>query len=64
MKNEISLKTLVVRSRPFAFGNFTNVRMLSTENPKEDLKKESSVTKYDFDEYDDYQEPKTAGQKV
>ena len=26
--------------------------------------KSSAVAKYDFDEYDDYEEPKTAGEKV
>ena len=36
----------------------------STEKPPDNPQKQDAQNKYDIDEYDDYEEPKTAGQKV
>ena len=37
---------------------------VAAESDPKAAPKSSAVTKYDYDEYDDYEEPKTAGQKV
>lgn len=49
--------------------NQTNARLFSTEKDvkaedtekPDEPKQSSAVAKYDYDEYDDYEEPKTAG---
>jgi hypothetical protein len=65
------LNVAVVRQSRIAY---QGVRYLSTndnkntekaeEEPVPEDKKSGSVVKMDYDEYDDYEEPKTAGQKV
>lgn len=62
---------LLIATNSFHKYSINDTRYFSTNSNNKDIKdtkdvnkETNTITKYDHDEYDDYEEPKTTGQKV